>query len=122
MERSTAYYKTPGGKVKKKHQNGKRSRRKPKPDASKAPEGRQAIPESRPPESAVPESAVPESADLDFDPGMVEHLRMATSLIEGRRVTRDEVLQMLRRVMRQHSFAREKRIEYVLRNLKEKPP
>jgi hypothetical protein len=115
--------------VKKKDHNGKRSRRKPKPNSPKEPEGKPAVSESRPesaahgaPESAAPEISVPESADLEFDPGMVEHLRMATSLIEGRTVTREEVLQMLRRVMRQHSFAREKRIDYVLRKLKEKPP
>jgi hypothetical protein len=45
-----------------------------------------------------------------------------TSLIEGRGMSRDEVLEMLRRVMRQHSLVRERRIDYVVRFLKENSP
>ena len=47
---------------------------------------------------------------------------MLVSLIEGRKVTQDEVHEILRRAVRQHSLARERRIDYVLRTLGEKPP
>jgi hypothetical protein len=58
----------------------------------------------------------------EFDAGMVKYVHMVTSLIEGREVSRDEILQMLRRVMRQHSLNTERRIDYSLRHLKENPP
>jgi hypothetical protein len=53
---------------------------------------------------------------------MLGYLRSVVSLIEGRRVHTGEVLLMLQRMERQHSFARERRIDYVLRNLNEHPP
>jgi hypothetical protein len=62
------------------------------------------------------------SDNLMFTEGIVDYVRMVTSLIEGRPVSREEILQMLKRVVRQHSLARERRIDYILRTLKEKPP
>jgi hypothetical protein len=59
---------------------------------------------------------------LEIAAGMLGYLRSVVSLIEGRRVHAGEVLQMLQRMERQHSFARERRIDYVLRNLNEHPP
>lgn len=53
---------------------------------------------------------------------MLEYLRVAVGLVEGRRVSREEIVEMLRRAMRQRSFARERRIDYVVRTLKEEPP
>ena len=106
-ERSKAYYSTLAGKWKKKLQNDKRCEPGPKPDSAKEPEER---------------SASPEVDDIEFDAGMVEHVRVVTSLIEGWRVSRDEVLQMLRRTVRQHSMSREKRIDYIVRFMEEKPP
>jgi hypothetical protein len=53
---------------------------------------------------------------------MVSYIRAVLSLIEGRAVGREEVLAMLQRTRRQHSFARRKRIHYALRSLKERPP
>jgi hypothetical protein len=43
------------------------------------------------------------------------------SLLEGRTVHREEILEMLARTKRQHSLVREKRIDYVLRRLREEP-
>ena len=48
---------------------------------------------------------------------MVCYVRMVTSLIEGRRVSIDEILEMLARTVRQHGMARGRRIDYVLRHL-----
>jgi hypothetical protein len=56
-----------------------------------------------------------------FDPGIVAYIRFVISLIEGRRVHREEIFEMLARAKRQRSFAREKRIDYVLRRLREEP-
>jgi len=64
----------------------------------------------------------PELPDGTFKAELVEYVRLVTSLIEGRRVSRDEVLLMLKRTLRQHGLARERRIDYVLRTLREKPP
>lgn len=52
---------------------------------------------------------------------MVEHVRMVTSLIEGRKVSREEILQMLDRAVRQHSIGRERRVDYIVRHMKEHP-
>jgi len=57
-----------------------------------------------------------------FDAGMVRYVRMVTSLIEGRRVSRDEILRMLARAVRQHSMARRRRIDYVLWRLMKNGP
>jgi hypothetical protein len=53
---------------------------------------------------------------------MVEHVRMVVSLIEGRRVSREEVLEMLARVVRQHSMVRMRRIDHAVGWLNENPP
>lgn len=58
--------------------------------------------------------------ELEFDEEMVEQVRVQTSLIEEREVSREETIEMLRRVMRQRSMAEEKRRDYVVRFLKEK--
>jgi len=93
--------------MKKKRQNGKRRKHGAKPESATEPEEK----------SAGAEPATPE-----FDEGIVEHVRMVTGLIEGREVSREEVVEMLKRTMSQHSIGREKRIDYILRSLKEKPP
>ena len=53
---------------------------------------------------------------------MLSYLRMVISLIEGRRVSAAEILEMLARVLRQHSIVRRRRIEYVLQYLNERSP
>jgi len=47
---------------------------------------------------------------------------MVASLIEGRRVSAEEILQMLVRVMRQHSMARRRRMDYVVAQLHKHGP
>jgi hypothetical protein len=53
---------------------------------------------------------------------MVEHVRMAVSLIEGRRVSVEEILEMLARVLRQHSMCRRRKIDQTVAWLNENPP
>jgi len=105
--RSGEYYGTEAGKFKKKIQNGKRGKSEAKTNfANRQGEtGRDLVPHG-----------------CRFDAGMVRYVRMVTSLIEGRRVSRDEILQMLARAVRQHSMARRKRIDYVLWRLMKNGP
>lgn len=107
-ERSTAYYRTDPGRRKKRIQNAKRRK-----DPTRA--------------ASLRQDAEKPSSDLALDGriidgGMVAYVGVVTSLIEGRFVRRDEVVEMLRRAVRQHSISRERRIDYVLRFLKENPP
>ena len=60
--------------------------------------------------------------DLEFHAGMVGYVAMVASLIEGRRVSEEEILQMLVRVVRQHSMARRRRMDYVVAQLHKHGP
>jgi hypothetical protein len=124
-ERVAAYYSTKEGKTKKKALNNKRSKHAPDPPSKK--EQREQVMRSEPTEpgrSPAPDEEGRSIAndDSQFDAGMVTYVQLVTSLIEGRQVSRDEILQMLRRVMRQHRLNTERRIDYSLRHLKENPP
>ena len=98
-ERSAAYYTTAEGKAKKQMQNGKRVRGGVRADANP-----------------------PVNGALEFHAGMVGYVAMVASLIEGRRVSEEEILQMLVRVMRQHSMARRRRMDYVVTQLHKHGP
>ena len=66
-----------------------------------------------------------ETGNREFPTGILAHVRMVVSLIEARRVSTEEVLEMLERTYVQHSLAREKPAQYALRRLwedAEKPP
>jgi hypothetical protein len=63
-----------------------------------------------------------ERRETRFKAHMVDYLRMAISLIEGRPVSTAEILEMLSRSMRQHSLARGHRMDYVLRHLNTRAP
>jgi hypothetical protein len=97
-KRSTAYYQDEPGKEKKRQQNAKR-RQKPAP-------GR----------------AVPWPGPELLDRPILEYVRLATSLIEGRPVSLGEVLEMLAQVLRQHTMVRTRRIDQIIAWLNEHPP
>lgn len=100
-QRSTAYYQDGPGKQKKRQQNAKRR----KPHRPTAP------PPAPPPEAALP-----------WPRPIVEYVCMVTSLLEGRAVRLAEVVEMLRRVMRQHRMVRTRRIDQIIAQLHEHPP
>jgi hypothetical protein len=56
------------------------------------------------------------------DSCILPYLAMAASLIEGRAIDVEALVQLLRRSMRQRSFDRLPRREYVLRILNQHPP
>jgi hypothetical protein len=93
--------------MKKKLQNGKRRKQEPTPEPGKEPE---------------PGGQATEAEEPKLDAAIVDYVRMVTSQLEGRKVSREEIVEMLKRTMRQHSIGREKRIDYILRSLKERPP
>ena len=53
---------------------------------------------------------------------MLSYLAMVASVIEARVISREELLHALRKSMRQRSFDRLPRREYVLRFLNQHPP
>ena len=134
-ERSIAYYQTEEGKLKKKAQNAKRMPKGSAGDCDSAkkdplkndhPAPLCAEPPC-PTETNVGEASLepPCSAVLNLaeeKPLLVAYLQMVTSLIEGRRVSEDELLAMLAAAMRQHPIARRRRIDYVVSALNTHPP
>jgi hypothetical protein len=68
------------------------------------------------------QAAAVEPYETSFNAHVVDYLRMAISLIEGRRVSAAEILEMLSQAMRQHSLVRGRRMDYVLRHLNERAP
>ena len=60
--------------------------------------------------------------EAEFDAEIVEHVRLVVGLIDRRDVTREEILTMLARAVRQHRMGREKRLDYVLAWLEKHPP
>jgi hypothetical protein len=107
--RSIEYYRTPEGKSKKKRQNRKRSGPVTKAVINEHP---QAVKDLM--SVALPERRIGEP--------MLCYLRMAISLIEDRRVSAEEILEMLARTMRQHSIVRRRKIDYILQHLNKRAP
>ena len=105
--RSVAYYRDPVGKNKKRALNGKRT--KPKTDGDR-------------PTACASSVPAPENSSARWNPLMLEYVRMVVSLIEARAVSRTEILQMLQRVLRQHSVVRRRKIDHAVIWLHENPP
>jgi hypothetical protein len=104
-KRSTEYYRTAEGKFKKRMQNSKRAKVEAK--------------ESLPGQG---KAAAFEPCETSFNAHMVDYLRMAISLIEGRPVNTAAILEMLLRAIRQHSLVRGSRMDYILWQLNERAP
>ncbi len=118
--RSVAYYRGPEGILKKRLQNSRRSpvAVREKVEAGEEPEPGDPRDECR----HEPLTArVPRSRSRWGEP-LVEYVRLVSSFIEGRRVSRDEVVEMLAEVLRQHSMARLRKIDHVVRQLNQNPP
>ena len=102
--RSGAYYREPEGKLKKRQLNSTRSR--------------VAVTVSEPAAEVPCEPREP----CRWNEPLVEHVRVVCGLIEGRRVSREEVVEMLGKVLRQHSMARLLRVDHVVAQLHQNPP
>jgi len=98
------YYRTAEGKVKKRMQNNKRKRR------------RKGAAGSGKSKKAQSEKASP----VGYDAEMVEQVQMFTSLLEGREVSLEEVLEMLERAeKRQQGIGAEENNRYGVRKPKD---
>lgn len=105
-QRSVEYYGTDQGKVKKKIQNGKRSQAEARAGDERLVVGEQPLSQE----------------GMRLDAQIVSYVWLVTSLIEGRRVSEDEIVEMLRRALRQHRMARGRRMDYVVAYLKKNAP
>lgn len=103
--RSVAYYRDREGKKKKCDLNQRRAKLT-----------------AHGPKTAAPGASVPKNGSARWNEMMVEHVRMVSSLIEGWRVSRKEILTMLAKVLRQHTMCRRRKIDQAVAWLKEHPP
>jgi hypothetical protein len=104
--RSAAFYRDADGKKRKSRLN---QRRPSKVSVARPPRAAPKLPEPQPRPGPWPRP-------------VVEHVRMVASLIEGWRVSRRQVLEMLARVLRQHSICRRRKIDQTVAWLNEPPP
>lgn len=102
-QRSAAYYRTKEGRAKKCALNRKRYL---------VYHNGESEPEAK--EEAMAEECSEEA--------IIEHVRMVTSLIEGREVSLDEVKEMLKQKERQRSLTRQQRVDYLGPQLNKDPP
>lgn len=135
-QRSTAYYQTACGKAKKKRLNARRCAPPPprgaeevaspvsapgpplppaEPSAAPSP-----APPSLPAELALP-GVVLDEASVTRSP-LLPYVQMLLSLLEGVALSRQDLVELLCRSLRQHSFARRRRADYVLAYWQQHPP
>jgi hypothetical protein len=107
-QRTAAYYREEAGKDKKRALNAQR-RKTP---------ARRATPPPAPTRPPPPADGLPSA----WPRTMLPYLQMVTGLIEGRPVSRTEVVAMLLRALRQHRMVRVRRIDQTLAWLHEHPP
>jgi len=127
-QRSAAYYRTPFGKRLKKRLNARRSRNS---------QSGQDKPATKVPHDAVAKerqtAELPLKAELRLEDlalneatlrtsPLLPYVGMIVSLLEGLRLGRQELLQLLLESLRQHSIAYQTRTDYVLRFLHQHPP
>jgi hypothetical protein len=98
---SEEYYQSPQGKRKKSALNQRRKNPVPTPVAAEAPE-------------PAPSPEIP--------PLLVGYVQRVVSAIEGRWVSREEILAMLAKEKRQHSMVRQRRMDQIIQSLHERPP
>lgn len=114
--RSSAYYSDQDGKEIKKKHNQRRCRLPPRQGS----QARATRPPRRPPRFSKP--SVAKGRSVQPNPVILQHVRMVVSLIEGRRVSRRQVLWMLAKILRQHTLTRRKPIEQTVLWLHKHPP
>jgi hypothetical protein len=102
VRRSVAYYRDPDVKKQKKVALNQRRNRKG------------AI--------ARTSTAAPKTSSIKKVPPIVDHVRMVVSLIEGRPLSRCQVLRMLATVLRQHTIGRRRQIDQAVAWLNKQPP
>ena len=114
--RSRAYYSGEQGKEIKKKLNQRRCRL-PAGGAGQGP-----VPPRRASRRAKCGKSAAKVRCAKPSPVMLQHVRMVVSLIEGRRVSRRQVLLLLAKILRQHTLTRRKRMDHAVLWLHKQPP
>jgi len=73
-------------------------------------------------EASEPEAKEEAMAEESSNESIIEHVRMVTSMIEGREVSLEEVREMLKKKERQRSLTRQRRVDYPTQELNKDPP
>lgn len=74
------------------------------------------------PTRAGPKVSSAKSKSVTVNFLLIDYVRMVISLIEGRKVGRGQVLEMLERAVRQHTIGRRRKIDHAVTWLNEEPP
>jgi len=133
IRRSTAYYRSPKGKESKKKLNQRRCLLSARPAGLSAacppPQRGRHVPgqagQDRPSEPKAKRAAPskrPTGKRLQPSPEILQYVRLVVSLMEGRRITRRQVLVMLAKILRQHTLTRRRKIDHAVLWLKKRPP
>lgn len=101
--RSVAYYQEPEGKEKKRALNARRRKTPPPPPPPVAP-------------------TAPATPTVDWPRPLLGYLCVLVGLIEARKVSVDEVVEMLQRSLRQHRMVRTRRVDQAVAWLNAQPP
>jgi hypothetical protein len=144
-QRCAAYRRTKAGKAKKKLLNARRSCRSASPDSSPQTDAPPSVDaplaetppepptESLPVKEELPAEPLPITEKLRLEDVVLDaeivrksptlpYVRMLVYLIEGIRLSVEELVKLLLQALRQHSIAFRRRADYVLRFLHEHPP
>jgi hypothetical protein len=113
-KRSAEYYRSQEGKDKKKALNERRSRQTSSDTGSKNPGNEEPAKQQ--------EQIIQDEFDTVRDKSTVSYIQMLISLIEGRKVCLEEIMEMLRKIVRQHSIDRKRRFVYAFTYPEQKPP
>jgi hypothetical protein len=136
IRRSTEYYQGEQGRKYKRRQNERqqekrRSRIATEEQVEGNGSGEAAPPDPHGPKAkyggagptwSVPPQGTPTARFRPPPEHLTDYVRMVVSLIEERPVSRTEILEMLQRVLRQHTMSRRRRIDHTVAWLHEHPP
>ena len=115
---SQEYYQSDAGKRKKSALNQRRKNKAP----SAPPPTPPAPPDPLPPPAPTPAPSDPPQPTPSIPGLLVGYVQRVVSAIERRRVSREEILEMLAKEKRQHSMVRQRRMDQIIQSLHERPP
>jgi hypothetical protein len=124
-QRSTAYYQTAEGKVKKEIQNAKRKQKAARGEQQSCcpqEDERQSAPDIPPEDIQLVLDEVVLTPDIVKSSPTLPYLTTIIRLIEGRPLCQSDLVAHLLEALRQHSMAYRTRTDYVLRFLHQHPP
>lgn len=120
-KRSAEWYRSKKGKEKKKTLNERRFRQTSSDSSNEDLAKEESVEHKEEVVLDEPEVVVDEP-EVVWNKTTVSYIQMLVSLIEGRLVSLDEVLEMLLKIVRQHSIDRRRRFIYTFTYPDQKPP